>query len=310
MVEITASLVKQLRDATGVGMMDCKKALAETNGDMEAAIDWLRTRGLAKAAKKADRVAAEGLVGVATAGTKAALVEVNSETDFVARNEQFQNIVSSIAKLSLDADGDVVKLGEMPFPGSGHSVSAELTEAIAKIGENMNLRRTETVSVSDGVVESYVHNAVKGGLGKIGILVALESTGDKAALSALGKQLAMHIAATNPLSIDPEDLDQAVVARERAIILEQVKESGKSAEIAEKMVDGRMRKYFEDVTLLAQTFVIDGETKVRDAIKNAEKDVGAPIKLTRFVRFALGEGIEKAETDFAAEVAATAGVKN
>lgn len=309
MVEITAGLVKQLRDSTGVGMMDCKKALAETNGDMEAAVDWLRTRGLAKAAKKADRVAAEGLVGVATAGTKASVVEVNSETDFVARNEQFQNIVGSIAKLSLDAEGDVVKLGEMPFPGSGHSVSAELTEAIAKIGENMSLRRTETVSVSDGVVESYVHNAVKAGLGKIGILVALESTGDKAALSALGKQLAMHIAATNPLSIDPEDLDQAVVARERAIILEQVKESGKSAEIAEKMVDGRMRKYFEEVTLLAQTFVIDGETKVRDAIKNAEKDAGAPIKLTRFVRYALGEGIEKVETDFAAEVAATAGVK-
>ena len=308
-MEITAGMVKQLRDLTGVGMMDCKKALAETNGDMEAAVDWLRTRGLAKAAKKADRVAAEGLVGVATAGTKASVVEVNSETDFVARNEQFQAIVGNVARLALDADGDVVKLGEMPFPGSGHSVSAELTEAIAKIGENMNLRRTETVSVSDGVVESYVHNAVKAGLGKIGILVALESTGDKAALSALGKQLAMHIAATNPLSIAPEDLDQAVVARERAIILEQVKESGKSAEIAEKMVDGRMRKYFEEVTLLAQTFVIDGETKVRDAIKNAEKDVGAPIKLTKFIRFALGEGVEKVETDFAAEVAATAGVK-
>ena len=198
-MEITAGMVKQLRDSTGVGMMDCKKALAETNGDMEAAVDWLRTRGLAKAAKKADRVAAEGLVGVATAGTKAAVVEVNSETDFVARNEQFQAIVGNVAKLALDADGDVVKLGEMPFPGSGHSVSAELTEAIAKIGENMNLRRTETVSVSDGVVESYVHNAVKAGLGKIGILVDLESTGDKAALSALGKQLAMHIAATNPL---------------------------------------------------------------------------------------------------------------
>ena len=308
-MEITAGMVKQLRDSTGVGMMDCKKALAETNGDMEAAVDWLRTRGLAKAAKKADRVAAEGLVGVVTAGTKAAVVEVNSETDFVARNEQFQAIVENVAKLALDADGDVTKLGEMPFPGSGHSVSAELTEAIAKIGENMNLRRTETVSVTDGVVESYVHNAVKPGLGKIGILVALESTGDKAALSALGKQLAMHIAATNPLAIDTEELDQNVVARERAIILEQVKESGKSADIAEKMVDGRMRKYFEEVTLLAQTFVIDGETKVRDAIKNAEKDAGAPIKLTKFVRYALGEGIEKVESDFAAEVAATSGVK-
>ncbi len=308
-MEITAAMVKQLRDSTGVGMMDCKKALAETNGDMEAAVDWLRTRGLAKAAKKADRVAAEGLVGVATAGTKAAVVEVNSETDFVARNEQFQNIVGAVSKLALDADGDIVKLGEMPFPGTGHSVSAELTEAIAKIGENMNLRRTQTVSVSDGVVESYIHNAVKAGMGKIGILVALESTGDKAALSALGKQLAMHIAAAQPQAISPDELDQDVVARERAIILEQVKESGKSAEIAEKMVEGRMRKYFEEVTLLSQIFVIDGETKVADAIKNAEKDAGAPIKLTKFVRFALGEGIEKVETDFAAEVAATAGVK-
>ncbi|MBS3848176.1 translation elongation factor Ts [Devosia sp. J2-20] len=308
-MDITAGMVKQLRDATDVGMMDCKKALVENNGDMEAAIDWLRTRGLSKAAKKADRIAAEGLVGIAADGKKAAVVEVNSETDFVARNEQFQTIVDNIAKLALDADGDAAKLGEMPFPGAGHSVSAELNEAIAKIGENMNLRRTEVVSVTDGVVESYVHNAVKAGLGKIGILVALESTGDKAALATLGKQLAMHIAATNPLSIDPEDLDQDVVARERSIILEQVKESGKPADIAEKMVDGRMRKYFEEVTLLAQTFVIDGETKVRDAIKNAEKDVGAPIKLTKFVRYALGEGIEKAESDFAAEVAATAGVK-
>ena len=292
-MDITAGMVKQLRDATDVGMMDCKKALVENNGDME----------------KADRIAAEGLVGIAADGKKAAVVEVNSETDFVARNEQFQTIVDNIAKLALDADGDAAKLGEMPFPGAGHSVSAELNEAIAKIGENMNLRRTEVVSVTDGVVESYVHNAVKAGLGKIGILVALESTGDKAALATLGKQLAMHIAATNPLSIDPEDLDQDVVARERSIILEQVKESGKPADIAEKMVEGRMRKYFEEVTLLAQTFVIDGETKVRDAIKNAEKDVGAPIKLTKFVRYALGEGIEKAESDFAAEVAATAGVK-
>ncbi len=308
-MEITAGMVKQLRDATGVGMMDCKKALAETNGDMEAAIDWLRTRGLAKAAKKADRVAAEGLVGVAVNGTTGAAVEVNSETDFVARNEQFQEIVGNVAKLALDADGDVVKLGEMPFPGSGHSVSAELTEAIAKIGENMNLRRTQVVSVNDGVVESYVHNAVKPGMGKIGILVALESTGDKGVLSALGKQLAMHIAAAQPQAISPEELDQDVVARERAIILEQVKESGKPAEIAEKMVEGRMRKYFEEVTLLSQVFVVDGETKVGDVIKNAEKDVGAPVKLTRFVRYALGEGIEKAETDFAAEVAATAGVK-
>jgi elongation factor Ts len=306
-MEITAAMVKQLRDATGVGMMDCKKALAETNGDMEAAIDWLRTRGLAKAAKKADRVAAEGLVGVASDGTRAAVVEVNSETDFVARNEQFQNIVAGIAKLALDADGDVARLSEMPFPGTGHSVSAELTEAISKIGENMNLRRTDLVSVSDGVVSSYVHNAVREGLGKIGILVGLESTGDKEKLNVLGRQVAMHIAATNPLAVSPDDLDPALVERERAIFAEQAKESGKPAEIVAKMVEGRVRKYYEEVTLLAQTFVIDGETKVGDAIKNAEKDVGAPIKLTRFVRYALGEGIEREETDFAAEVAATVG---
>jgi elongation factor Ts len=306
-MEITAAMVKQLRDATGVGMMDCKKALAETNGDMEAAIDWLRTRGLAKAAKKADRVAAEGLVGVASDGTRAAVVEVNSETDFVARNEQFQNIVAGIAKLALDADGDVARLSEMPFPGTGHSVSAELTEAISKIGENMNLRRTDLVSVSDGVVSSYVHNAVREGLGKIGILVGLESTGDKEKLNVLGRQVAMHIAATNPLAVSPDDLDPALVERERAIFAEQAKESGKPAEIVAKMVEGRVRKYYEEVTLLAQTFVIDGETKVGDAIKKAEKDVGAPIKLTRFVRYALGEGIEREETDFAAEVAATVG---
>lgn len=306
---VSAQQVKELRELTGVGMMDCKKALEETGGDMEAAVDWLRTRGLAKAAKKAGRVAAEGLVGVSLDGTRAAIVEVNSETDFVARNDQFQSIVGNIAKLALDANGDVSKLSEMPYPGSGRSASAELTDAIAKIGENMNLRRTQTVSVTDGVVESYVHNAVKPGLGKIAILVALESAGDKAGLSALGKQLAMHIAAAQPQAIAPDELDQDVVARERAIILEQVKESGKSAEIAEKMVEGRMRKYFEEVTLLSQVFVVDGETKVGDVLKNAEKDVGAPIKLTKFVRFALGEGIEKVETDFAAEVAATAGVK-
>jgi elongation factor Ts len=306
---VTAQQVKELRDATGVGMMDCKKALAETNGDMEAAIDWLRTRGLAKAAKKAGRVAAEGLVVVSVDGNKGAIVEVNSETDFVALNEQFQGIVSGIAKLAHDANGDIALLGEMPFPGTGRSVAGELTDAIAKIGENMTLRRTEVISVKDGVVGSYVHNAVKPGMGKLGILVGLESTGDKDALLALGRQLAMHIANTNPLSISPEDLDQDVVARERAIFTEQAAESGKPAEIVAKMVEGRVRKYYEEVTLLAQTFVIDGETKVGDVIKKAEKDVGAPIKLTKFVRYALGEGIEKEETDFAAEVAATAGTK-
>jgi len=305
---VTAQQVKELRDATGVGMMDCKKALDETNGDIEAAIDWLRTRGLAKAAKKAGRVAAEGLVGIAVDGKRAAIVEVNSETDFVARNEQFQSIVGNIAKLALEASGDVHVLSEMPYPGSGRSVSAELTDAIAKIGENMNLRRSAMIEVEDGVVGSYVHNSVKPGMGKLGILVGLESSGDKAVLAGLGKQLAMHIANTNPLSVSPDDIDPDVVARERAIFAEQARESGKPAEIIEKMVDGRVRKYYEEVTLLAQTFVIDGESKVGDVVKKAEKDAGAPIKVTGFVRYALGEGIAKEETDFAAEVAATAGV--
>ena len=305
---VTAQQVKELRDMTGVGMMDCKKALAETNGDMEAAIDWLRTRGLAKAAKKAGRVAAEGLVGVALDGTRAAIVEVNSETDFVARNEQFQSIVSNIATLGLDAGGDVGTLSEMPYPGTGRSVSAELTDAIATIGENMNLRRTQVLSVTDGVIGSYVHNSVKTGLGRLGVIVALQSTGDKTVLASLGKQIAMHIANTNPLSVSPADIDPEVVARERAIFTEQAKESGKPAEIIEKMVDGRVRKFYEEVTLLAQVFVIDGENKVGDVVKAAEKDAGAPITVTGFVRYGLGEGIEKEVTDFAAEVAAAAGV--
>jgi elongation factor Ts len=289
-------------------MMDCKKALEETGGDMEAAVDWLRTRGLAKAAKKAGRIAAEGLVGVSTEGTKAAIVEVNSETDFVARNDQFQGIVGSVAKLALEAKGSIEKLAEMPFPGSGRSVAAELTDAIAKIGENMNLRRSAVVEVKDGVIGSYVHNTVKPGMGKLGVIVGVESTGDKAVLTGLGKQLAMHIANTNPLSVSPDDIDPAVVAKEREIYTEQAKETGKPAEVIAKMVEGRVRKFFEESTLLAQTFVIDGESKVRDIVARAEKEAGAPIKVTKFVRYSLGEGIEKQETDFAAEVAATSGV--
>jgi elongation factor Ts len=307
-MEITAQMVKALRESTGVGMMDCKKALAETNGDMDAAVDWLRTRGLAKAAKKAGRIAAEGLVGVAIEGTKGAIVEVNSETDFVARNDQFQSIVGNVAKLGLEANGDVHVLSEMPYPGSGRSVSGELTDAIAKIGENMNLRRAAVLEVKDGVIGTYVHNTVKPGLGKLGVIVALESTGNKDALNALGKQLAMHIANTKPLSVSPDDIDQDVVAKERAIFTEQAKESGKPAEIIAKMVEGRVRKFYEEVTLLSQVFVIDGETKVADVVKNAEKEVGAPITVKGFVAYSLGEGIEKAETDFAAEVAATSGV--
>jgi elongation factor Ts len=306
---VTAQQVKELREATGVGMMDCKKALAETGGDMEAAVDWLRTRGLAKAAKKAGRVAAEGLVGVVTEGTKASIVEVNSETDFVARNDQFQGIVGSVAKLALEAKGSVEKLAEMPFPGTGRSVAAELTDAIAKIGENMNLRRSSVIEVKDGVIGSYVHNTVKPGMGKLGVIVGLESTGDKGVLAGLGKQLAMHIANTNPASVSQDDIDPAIVAKEREIFTEQAKESGKPAEVIAKMVEGRVRKFYEESTLLAQTFVIDGESKVKDIVAKAEKEAGAPIKVTKFVRYALGEGIEKAETDFAAEVAATSGVK-
>ena len=306
-MEITAQMVKALREATGVGMMDCKKALAETNGDMDAAVDWLRTRGLAKAAKKAGRIAAEGLIGVAVEDAKASIVEVNSETDFVARNEQFQSLVANIAKLALEASGDVHVLSEMPYPGSGRSVSGELTDAIAKIGENMNLRRAAVVEVRQGVVGNYVHNTVKPGLGKLGVIIGLESSGDKAVLAALGKQLAMHIANTKPLAVSPDEIDPDVVARERAIFAEQAKETGKPADIVAKMVEGRVRKFYEESTLLSQIFVIDGESKVGDVVKNAEKDAGAPIKVTEFVVYALGEGIAKEESDFAAEVAATAG---
>ncbi len=306
---VTAQQVKELREATGVGMMDCKKALEETGGDMEAAVDWLRTRGLAKAAKKAGRIAAEGLVGVNVEGTKASIVEVNSETDFVARNEQFQTIVGNVAKLGVEAGGNTEKLAEMPFPGTGRSVAGELTDAIAKIGENMNLRRTAVIEVKDGAIGSYVHNSVKPGMGKLGVIVGLESTGDKNVLLALGKQIAMHIANTNPLSVSPDDIDPAIVDKERAIFAEQAKESGKPADVIAKMVEGRVRKFYEEQTLLAQTFVIDGESKVKDVVAKAEKDAGAPIKVTKFVRYSLGEGIEKAETDFAAEVAATSGVK-
>lgn len=306
---ITAGQVKELREMTGVGMMDCRNALVETDGNIEAAVDWLRTRGLAKAAKKAGRVAAEGLVGIASDGARASVVEVNSETDFVALNENFQAMVTAIAKVALDVDGDVAALGKADYPGTGRTVSGEVTESVAKIGENLSLRRSQVVSVSQGVVGTYLHGSVADGLGKIGILVGLESSGDAAALAALGRQIAMHIAATNPLAVSPEELPAEEVERERAVFKEQAIASGKPAEIAEKMVEGRMRKFYQEVCLLSQTFVIDGENSVGDAIKAAEKDAGAPIKLTSFVRFALGEGIEKEESDFAAEVAATAGTQ-
>ena len=306
-MSISAADVKQLREMTGVGMMDCKKALTETNGDIEAAIDWLRSKGLAKAAKKADRVAAEGLVGIAVEGNRAAIVEINSETDFVARNEQFQGIVRNAAKLALEANGDVDALAAAPFPGTGRTVSQELTEAIAKIGENMTLRRAAVMEVARGAIGSYVHSSISEGLGRIGVLVGLESAGDKDKLTALGRQIAMHVAATKPLSLSSDDLDPETVERERAVFSEQARQSGKPDNIIEKMVEGRIRKYYEEVTLLAQTFVIDGENTVEQAVKNAEADVGAPIKVAGYVLFALGEGIEKQESDFAAEVAAAAG---
>jgi elongation factor Ts len=306
MATITAAMVKELREKTGAGMMDCKQALNETGGDMEAAVDWLRTKGLAKAAKKAGRIAAEGLIGMAAEGTSGALVEVNSETDFVARNEQFQKMVSDIASEALKADGDVEKLAAAKYPGSDKSISEYITEMVGTIGENMSLRRTARLSVSQGVVASYMHNAAAPGLGKIGVLVALESGGDAGKLAEIGRQVAMHVAATSPLAVSPADLDPAVVERERAVLIEQAKDSGKPMEIIEKMVEGRIRKFYEEVVLLSQTFVIDGENTVEKALKAAEADVGAPIKVVAFERFALGEGIEKEETDFAAEVQAAA----
>ena len=302
-MSVTAALVKELREKSGAGMMDCKKALAETDGDMEAAIDWLRTKGLATAAKKSGRVASEGLVAFAVDGTRGALIELNAETDFVARNTEFQEFASTLAGLALGAD-DINALTGADYPGTGRNVAEELTHKIATIGENMSLRRMASVSVGSGAVVSYMHNATAAGLGRIGVLVALESTAGADVLEGLGKQIAMHIAATAPASLSVDDLDAEMVQRERDVLIEQAKASGKPQEIAEKMVEGRMKKYYKEVVLLEQTSVIDGETAIADVISKAGKDAGADIALKAFVRFNLGEGIEKEETDFAAEVAA------
>lgn len=310
MTTITASMVKELRERTGVGMMDCKAALNETNGDMDAAIDWLRKKGLSKAAKKADRVAAEGLVGVSADGKVGTVVEVNSETDFVARNEKFQDMVTKITAAASEADGDLEKLLAMPYPGSEMNVDTYVKEMVATIGENMNVRRAAKLSVSEGVVADYVHNKAADGLGKIGVLVALESSGDKDKLAELGRQIAMHVAAASPLALTPEELDTTAIDKERAIYTEQAKASGKPDEIVQKMVEGRLRKeFFQQVVLLQQVYVLDGKASVEQAVKAAEKGIGAPVKIAGFVRFALGEGIEKNEGDFAAEVAAAAGQK-
>ena len=306
MAEITAALVKELREKSGAGMMDCKKALTENDGDMEAAIDWLRTKGLAAAAKKSGRVAAEGLVAVATSGASGAVIELNSETDFVARNPDFQSFAGKIAGAALEQGGDYDKTAAAPLDG-GKSVQDSVTEMVGTIGENLTFRRAEGVSVGNGVVASYVHSAAAPNMGKIGVLVGLESTGDAGKLGEFGKQLAMHIAAANPQWVSQDGVDQAAVEREREVLAEQARESGKPEDIVQKMVDGRMRKYFEEVCLLDQTFVIDGETKVSKAIEAAGKDAGGDVAVSGFVRFQLGEGIEKEEADFAAEVAATAG---
>ena len=302
-MSVTAALVKELREKSGAGMMDCKKALAETDGDMEAAIDWLRTKGLATAAKKSGRVASEGLVSFAVDGTRGAVIELNAETDFVARNTEFQEFASTLAGLALDA-GDLDALSAADYPDTGRNVAEELTHKIATIGENMSLRRMATLSVGSGSIVSYMHNATAPGLGRIGVLVALESTTGADVLEGLGKQIAMHIAATSPASLSVDDLDPGSVQREREVLIEQAKASGKPQEIAEKMVQGRMKKYYQEVVLLEQTSVIDGETRIADVVTNAGKDAGADIALTGYVRFNLGEGIEKEETDFAAEVAA------
>jgi elongation factor Ts len=303
MAEITAALVKELRERSGAGMMDCKKALTESGGDLEGAVDWLRKKGLAAAAKKAGRVAAEGLVGIAVSGGRGALVEVNSETDFVARNDKFQDFVRKVSAISLAKSGDVAAIGAAAYPGTGRSVGEELTQLIATIGENMNLRRAAALSAEPGVVASYMHNAVDASLGKIGVLVALKSSGDKAKLAELGRQIAMHIAAANPQAVSVKTLDPAAVERERSVLSEQARASGKPEEIIAKMVEGRLRKFYEEVVLLEQIFVIDGETKVGKVVEAAGKAAGAPIEITGFVRFALGEGIERSQGDFAAEVA-------
>jgi len=301
MAEITAAMVRDLREKTGAGMMDVKKALVESNGDAEAAIDWLRKKGLSAAAKKSGRVAAEGLIGVASSGTKASMVEVNAETDFVARNEQFQGLVETVAKVALEVGEDVEAIKAAPFPGAGHTVAEEVTRLIATIGENMSIRRAKVLSVGSGAVATYVHSAVKPGLGKIGVLAALEAASGDDAVLTLGRQIGMHVAAARPEALDISVVDTAALERERAVLTEQAQASGKPPAVIEKMVEGRIRKYYEEVVLLEQVWVHDGESRVKAVVEKS----GA--KLVGFGRFQLGEGIEKEASDFAAEVAAAAG---
>ncbi len=302
MADITPALVKELRERTGAGMMDCKKALTESGGDTEAAVDWLRKKGLSAAAKKSGRVAAEGLVGVASRAHAAAMVEVNSETDFVARNEAFQAFVSGVAAVALAVGEDVEAIKAAPYPGGSRTVAEELTHMIATIGENMNIRRARVMTVSKGVVATYIHQAVKPGLGKIGVLVAVESDSELNALEILGRQVGMHVAATRPESLDVDGVDPAALERERAVLTDQARASGKPDAVIAKMIEGRIRKYYEEVVLLEQVWVHDGESRVRAVVQKA----GA--ELTGFERYHLGEGIEKTVGDFAADVAAAAGL--
>ena len=302
MAEITAALVKELREKTGAGMMDCKRALTESGGDLEAAIDWLRKKGLSAAAKKSGRVAAEGLIGVASAPNKASMVEVNAETDFVARNETFQDFVATVASLALEIGEDVEALKSAAFPGTGRSVAEELTHLVATIGENMTIRRARVITVRKGAVATYVHSALRPGLGKIGVLVGVEGEGELDALELLGRQVGMHVAAARPEALDVDAVDPAALERERAVLSEQARASGKPEAIIEKMVDGRIRKYYEEVVLLEQVWVHDGESRVRAILQKSGST------LTGFARFQLGEGVDKPATDFAAEVAATAAV--
>ena len=305
---LSASMVKELREKSGAGMMDCKKALQETDGIMEEAVDWLRKNGLSAVAKKSGRVAAEGLIGVTVKESSGAIIEINSETDFVARNEIFQGFVRTCSELAIDNNNDVNFLKQMAYPKSDRTVEEELTNNIATIGENMNIRRIETLKISNGVVISYVHNSVKEGLGRLGVLVSIKTDVKSDKLLAVGKQIAMHIAATSPQSLNIEELDEEIVEREKQILIDQALASGKPKDIAEKMVIGRMQKFYQDVVLNEQTFVIDGETKIKDVIIKLGKDINSKVELTAFKRLTLGEGIEVADIDFAAEVAATAGV--
>ena len=306
---LSASMVKELREKSGAGMMDCKKALVESNGNMEDAIDWLRKQGLSAVAKKSNRVAAEGLIGISISEVKGAIVEINSETDFVARNELFQNFVKNCSNLVLSNKSDINVLKKLPFPDSDRTVDQELNNHSATIGENMNIRRVEYLEVSEGVVASYIHNKIAEDLGKLGVIVAIESQAKKSQLLDVGKQIAMHIAATSPKALNIDDLDNDLVKREKEVLIDQAMSTGKPKEIAEKMVQGRLQKFFQEVVLNEQVSVIDGETKIKDVIKKLSDDLGTEVKIKDFKILKLGDGIEVAENDFAAEVAATAGLK-